>query len=104
METKTKVELYIMSLGILFALFIIKTIHIPIAWGPNAHFVGFKYLLAHNISTLLCVLGCVISHVCWKRFLRSLNDNSGLPCKIIKIKNTNYEYATFLVTYIIPFL
>ncbi len=101
---KTKIELYIMSLGLLFFLLIIKAIDIPICFDSNANFVGWRYLYTHNIATIVCTLCLIVSIICRKRFLHSLNGNRDLPCKIETIKNGNYEYLTFLTTYIIPLI
>lgn len=40
-----KIELYFMSLSLLFFLLIIKSINIPIYIGSNWEFVGWEYLL-----------------------------------------------------------
>lgn len=51
-----KIELYLMSLGLLFFLLIIKSIDIPICFDKDAQFVGFEYLFKHNVATLICLL------------------------------------------------
>lgn len=45
-----KIELYFMSLSLLFFLLIIKSINIPIYIGPNWEFVGWEYLLYKKYS------------------------------------------------------
>lgn len=99
---RSKIELYIMSLGLLFLLLIIKTINIPIYLDPNWEFIGWRYLLGHNIPTIVCLSGVIAAVICRKRFLKSLEGCQDLPCTIEKIENINYEYLTFLATYIIP--
>lgn len=99
-----KIELYFMSLSLLFFLLIIKSINIPIYIGPNWEFVGWEYLLYKNIPTIICLICLLVSMLCKKRFLNSLKGNKDLPCTIEKIKNANYEYLTFLTTYIIPLI
>lgn len=101
---KTKIELYFMSLGLLFFLLIIKSIEIPVCFGPDASFVGWRYLLTHNIATIVCTFCLICAIICRKRFLQSLNGCKDLPCEIVNIKNGNYEYLTFLTTYIIPLI
>lgn len=100
----TKIELYFMSLGLLFFLLIIKSIDIPISFSPNSSFVGWGYLLSHNIATIVCTICLICAIICRKRFLQSLNGCKDLPCEIVNIKNGNYEYLTFLTTYIIPLI
>ena len=99
-----KVELYFMSLGLLFFLLIISSIDIPIYYGPDAVFVGWKYLLTHNVATIVCTVCLIGAIVCRKRFLHSLEGCKDIPCVVESIKNGNYEYLTFLTTYIIPLI
>lgn len=99
-----KIELYLMSLGLLFFLLIIKSIDFPICFDMDAQFVGFEYLFKHNVATLICLLFLIISFVCKKRFAHSLKGAVDIECEIQKIKNGNYEYLTFLTTYIIPLI
>ena len=101
---RSKIEVYIMSLGLLFFLLMIKAIDIPIYWGADWMFVGWEYLLIHNIATLVFLLCFIGSIICRKRFINSLEGNKDLPCSIQKLKNANYEYLTFLTTYIIPLI
>lgn len=100
----TKIELYFMSLGLLFFLLIIKSIDIPISFSTDSYFVGWGYLLIHNIPTIVCIVCLIVAIICRKRFLHSLEGCKDLPCKIVNIKNGNYEYLTFLTTYIIPLI
>ncbi len=100
----TKIELYFMSLGLLFFLLIIKSIDIPISFSTDSYFVGWGYLLKHNVTTIVCLACLIGSIICRKRFLHSLEGCQDLPCKIEYIKNGNYEYLTFLTTYIIPLI
>lgn len=99
---KTKIELYFMSLGLLFGLLLIKAIKIPICFDDDAKFVGYCNLIKMNIPTLVCFFCLIAEFFCVKRFLHSLGGAKDLPCTIKKIKNGNLEYLTFLTTYIIP--
>jgi hypothetical protein len=93
-----------MSLGLLFFMLIIKAINFPIYCGADWIFVGWKYLLTHNIPTIVFLLCFIGSIICRKRFLNSLKGNQDRPCSIKTLKNANYEYLTFLTTYIIPLI
>lgn len=99
---KTKIELYFMSLGLLFGLLLIKAINIPICFDDNAQFIGWEKLIKMNVPTLVCVFCLSAEYFCVKRFLHSLGGAKDLPCTIKRIKNGNFEYLTFLTTYIIP--
>lgn len=100
----TKIELYFMSLGLLFCLLIIKSIDIPISFSLDSSFVGWDYLLKNNIPTIVCFVCLIGAIFCRKRFLHSLEGSIDIPSKIVSIKNGNYEYLTFLTTYIIPLI
>lgn len=104
MEKRIKIELYFMSLGVLFFFLILKTLNIPIYFGPDMQFVGWKDLLRENIIAIvfLLLLGCSI--VMRMRFRNSLSGNTDIPSKIIRVKNINYNYLIFFVTYIIPLI
>lgn len=99
-----KVQLYIMSLWLLFVLIFLLTVDIPISFAPNAKFIGFIPLLQKNIlatiSILMVILGIVLAHRIQYRWKGVTNP----PYKIASIRNENYEYLTFLTTYIIPLI
>ena len=101
---RIKIEVYVMSLSILFILLIIKSIDIPIYFGEDWIFVGWKYLLMHNIPTIISLICLVWAVICRKRFINSLDGCQDIPSRIEKIRNGNYEYITFLTTYIIPLI
>ncbi len=101
---RVKFELYFMSLGLLFFLLIIKSIDIPISFSLDSSFVGWDYLLKNNISTIVCFVCLIGAIFCRKRFLHSLEGSKDIPSRIVRIKNGNYEYLTFLTTYIVPLI
>ncbi|HBQ26076.1 MAG TPA: hypothetical protein DD791_06755 [Syntrophomonas sp.] len=99
-----KVQLYIMSLWLLFVLILLLTVDIPISFAPDAKYIGMKSLLQRNIlpiiSTIMVVLGIVLAQNIQYKWRGVTNP----PYKIKSIKNENYEYLTFLTTYIIPLI
>jgi hypothetical protein len=104
MEVKMKIELYVMSLGVLFFFLILKTLNIPIYFGPDMQFVGWKYLLCENIIAIILICLVIISIVMRVRFQNSLSGNTDISSKILRVKNINYNYLMFFVTYIIPLI
>ena len=58
---KTKIELYFMSLGLLFGLLLIKAINIPICFDDDAKFIGCYNLIKMNIPTLICFFVLLLS-------------------------------------------
>lgn len=99
-----KVQLYIMSLWLLFFLIFMLTVDIPISFAPNAKFIGIKALLYRNIlaiiSLIMVLVGIILTYQMQYRWKGVTNP----PYKIKKIRNENYEYLTFLTTYIIPLI
>ncbi len=99
-----KIEFYILSLWLLFVLIFLLTVDIPIAFLPDAEFIGFLPLIKRNwlaiISLLMALTGVIISCRLKHKFRGTHNP----PTDIISIKNENYEYLTFLTTYIIPLI
>lgn len=104
MKNKIKIELYFMSLGVLFFFLILKTLDIPIYFGPDMQFVGWKYLFCENIIALIFICLFIISIVMRMRFQNSLSGTTDIPSIVIKVTNINYNYLMFFVTYIIPLI
>lgn len=101
-RTKLKLRFYIMSLWLLFVIISLLTIDIPISFAPDAKFIGIIPLLERNILFLISIICAIIS---W--FLACLTDYEWAgtynpPYTVKSVKNENYEYLTFLTTYIIP--
>ena len=101
---KMKIELCFISLSVLFLLLVIKTIDIPIYWGPDMAIVGWKYLLINNIFTILFLILFIVSLVMKVRFGKSLQGVTCISSKIRNVKNLNYNYLMFFTTYIIPLI
>ncbi|UOQ43393.1 hypothetical protein MUN89_15905 [Halobacillus salinarum] len=99
-----KIELYIISLWLLFLLIFIVTIDIPLYFKKDWKFIGIVELLKMNIlpvsSLFLLILGIIFA----SRFKYKLSGSNRTPFKIHKIQNINYEHLTFLSTYIVPLI
>ncbi len=99
-----KVQMYILSLWLLFVLVAIKAFDFynwdySDSWHTNL--LEFAKLNLVSLSSLLMLIMGVVFY--W-RFKYVLKGSTKLPKKITKIENQNYEHLTFLTTYIIPFL
>ena len=97
-----KIGFYILSLWLLFLLIIIITVEIPIYFGKEWEFVGFKFLITHNIVPIICVMLLVIGYLSYFDFRYKTKGTPELSFEITEIENVNYENLTFLTTYIIP--
>ena len=103
-HTAIKLRFYIMSLWLLFVLIFLLTIDIPISFSMNSQFIGFGPLFEKNwlafLALFLAILGLCITATEEYRWAGVTNP----PYQIESIKNQNYEYLTFLTTYIIPLI
>lgn len=101
---KLKIRFYIMSLWLLFILIFLLTIDIPISFAPGASFIGILSLLKRNILSLLSLALVLVSWALSKKTKYEWQGVTNPPHEIITVKNENYEYLTFLTTYIIPLI
>ncbi|MBB6114950.1 Ca2+/Na+ antiporter [Rahnella inusitata] len=101
---KRKIDLYIVSLGLLFAFFIIITINVPICFSSQCEFIGWLNLLKNNIVPLICFLFLLYGIYAYWSFKYDTKQTTELPFQIKKIEGVNYEHLTFLATYVIPLI
>ncbi|MGD7046147.1 anti-phage protein KwaA [Jeotgalibacillus proteolyticus] len=99
-----KIELYIISLWLLFLLIFIVTINIPICLNGNCNFLGLKNLFILNVIPLFALFFLVLGVICFFRFKFKISGSEQTPIVITNIENKNYEHLTFLSTYIIPLI
>ena len=102
--TKLKIRFYFMSLWLLFLLITIVAFVKPeLAGTETTKDIIIIYLKSNILSiislvlSIISVLMTLITRYEWK----GVNNP---PCEITEIKNENYEYLTFLTTYIIPLI
>lgn len=99
-----KIELYLVSLWLLFLLIIIVTINIPVCFGEDCTFIGLKEILTKNLVSIFALLFLLIGILCVFRFKYKISGSEQTPITITNIENKNYEHLTFLSTYIIPLI
>lgn len=99
-----KLQFYIMSLWLLFFLIVLLTVDIPIYWGRDWKFIGWKALWEKNWLAIIAVLFVLVGILFAVQLKRKWSGVTNPPYQIISIKNQNYEYLTFLTTYIIPLI
>lgn len=103
-ELRQKIEFYLLSLWLLFALFFLLTVDIPISLTPNAKFIGVCSLLRRNWLAIIFILMTFVSVTIMFKLNRKFKGCHQPPVKITKIKSENYEHLAFLVTYIVPLI
>lgn len=103
-DTVTKLRFYFMSLWLLFVLVFLLTVDIPVCFSEDSYFIGIVPLLKRNwlalISLFLAIFGWIVASFEKRKWTGVSNP----PYEIEFIKNENYEYLTFLTTYIIPLI
>lgn len=99
-----KIELYIISLWLLFLIMFILTIDIPIYFGEDSKYIGTINLLKRNIISVCSLLFLILGLVFYGRFKYKIAGSNKTPIEIIKIENFNYKHLTFITTYIVPLI
>ncbi|MFC4596857.1 anti-phage protein KwaA [Cohnella hongkongensis] len=101
---RMKVRFYIMSLWLLFVLIFLLTVDIPFSFETDAKFVGIVPLLKRNVLPLIAAILSIVSWLLTQKTKYEWAGVTNPPYTIVSIKNENYEYLTFLTTYIIPLI
>ena len=103
-NTKRKIDLYILSLALLFIFFIIITVKLPNDFFPINGHASWRELLISNPITLICLVMLGYCIFAYKRFDFDLQGTTDIPFEIKKIHSINYEHLTFLATYVVPLI
>lgn len=99
-----KINLYILSLGLLFVFFIIITIQFPDEDFNIEEIEYWKKILISNIISIICFIMLIYCFFAYKKFEFDLKGTTDIPFEVQKIESINYEHLTFLATYIIPLI
>lgn len=100
---KLKIQLYILSLWLLFILLFINKVNIPFCFY-DCEFIGWRKLFSDNIIPTISIIIVIFGFIFYLRFKYIVSGNKSLPEKVTEIENINWEHLTFLVTYVIPLL
>lgn len=103
-NTIRKVNLYILSLGLLFIFLIIITIEFPDKNFNIEEIQEWKELLYSNAISIISLIMFIYSFFAYKKFEFDLKGATEIPFEIKKVESINYEHLTFLATYIIPLI
>lgn len=101
-----KMNLYILSLGLLFVFFIIisfkppKNTCILLQWSLSSVW----HIINTNMVSIISTIALLYSIIVYIKFQINLGSSTDLPFTIKKIENSSYENLTFLATYIIPLI
>lgn len=103
-NTHRKIDLYILSLGLLFFFLVIITIKLPdssFVFNDSSAWTG---LLLENKITAIAILLLFYCLYAYKKFDFDLKGATDIPFEIKKIEGINYEHLTFLATYVVPLI
>jgi hypothetical protein len=103
-EIWEKLELYILSLWLLFFLIIVVTAEVPVCIGEECSFIGWNTLISQNLIPIVSLGFLLFGVFFYVRFDYRISGSKKLPAKITKIEDVNYEHLIFLTTYIIPLI
>ena len=103
-SVRRKIDLYILSLGLLFIFFFIITVVPPTSSFSFCEATSWKELAMSNplpISSIIFFLYCLFAYFRFDFDLKAANE---IPFEITKLENINCEHLTFLATYIVPLI
>lgn len=103
-DIRRKIDLYILSLGLLFIFFLIISTKLPEDQFIYGKIEAWKSLVIDNPLPALSLLGLVYCAFAYLRFNFQLKGSTELPFEISKIEDINYEHLTFLATYVVPLI
>ena len=102
-NVRRKIDLYILSLGLLFIFFFIIAVESPASFSfKDAE--SWKSLVMINplpVISIFCLFYCLFAYI---RFDFDLKGANEIPFEVKKLENINYEHLTFLATYVVPLI
>ena len=99
-----KINLYVLSLGLLFLFIIIITFQLPSEDVDLYSLEGCASFMASNYVSLFSLLMIVYCVIAYLRFDNELKGATQIPFTVSKIENIDYEHLTFLATYVVPLI
>ena len=99
-----KINLYIISLALLFIFIALMTVDIPYPFSQSVPVTDYSDLLRTNFVALssLGLLG--YCYIAYRYFEFELKGAPEIPLEIRKIESIDYEHLTFLATYVVPLI
>lgn len=103
-NTRRKIDLYVLSLGLLFVFFLIIATELPRPTFAYNEFASWKELVFSNLLSTVSLIALVYCVYAYWRFDFDLRGTVDLPFEIKRIDDINYEHLTFLATYVVPLI
>lgn len=101
---RRKVDLYILSLALLFLFFTILTMTFPEGSIQPISLEAWVRFLTPNVVPMISIVLLCYCIYAYKRFEFDLRGATDIPFEIKKIEGINYEHLTFLATYVVPLI
>jgi hypothetical protein len=103
-NTRRKVDLYILSLGLLFVFFVIISFKFPDSRIAINDYKAWMALLIANPIPVISIIMLGYCFFAYRKFDFDLHGATDIPFEIKKIESISYEHLTFLATYVIPLI
>lgn len=97
-----RLELYVVSLGLLFVLLLIFAVSLPDCSLIHGGKACWKSFATDNKLALFLLFMILLGVIFYFRFSYRISKSAQIPVKIIEIEDVNYEHLTFFATYIVP--
>lgn len=101
---RRKIDLYILSLGLLFVFFFIITAKAPSLPFDIKNLDAWRGLIASNLLPTISLLVVTYCWYAYRQFSYDLEGATEIPFEITTIEDINYEHLTFLATYVVPLI
>lgn len=102
-NVRRKIDLYILSLGLLFIFFFIIEAELPASFSFKDG-ESWKILAMSNPLPVISICGLCYCLFAYIRFDFELKGANEIPFEVRKVENINYEHLTFLATYVVPLI
>lgn len=99
-----KINLYVLSLGLLFVFIIIITFQPSASLTDLKSFAGWAAMAKSNYISLISLLMLVYCVFAYLAFEHELKGATQIPFTIQEIECVDYEHLTFLATYVVPLI
>lgn len=103
-DTRRKIDLYILSLGLLFVFILIMTTKFPEGVIDLKHASSWLRFFDCNIFPTIIFACLCYAIFAYFRFDFDLKGATNIPFEVTKVEGINYEHLTFLATYVIPLI
>ena len=103
-DIRRKVDLYVLSLALLFLFFIILTAELPKEPFALRDITYWLTLAEVNPIAIISLILLAYCFYAYKKFDFDLKGATDIPFEVKKIEGINYEHLTFLATYVVPLI